>query len=59
MHHPRFTHAETADAGLVTLPEGRDEAAVLASPAVDGPCAAAGFRHRPPLPSGANGAGTG
>ena len=28
---------ETANAGLITLSEGRDEAAVLASAAVDGP----------------------
>jgi sulfonate transport system permease protein len=32
---------ETADAGLVALQEGRDEAAVLASAAVDGPYGAA------------------
>jgi sulfonate transport system permease protein len=31
---------ETADAGLITLSEGRAETAVLASPAVDGPFAA-------------------
>ena len=30
---------ETADAGLITLSEGRAETAVLASPAVDGPFA--------------------
>ena len=30
---------ETADAGLITISEGRAETAVLASPAVDGPFA--------------------
>ena len=47
---------ETANAGLGTLREGRDEAAVLASVAVDGPFAGPA---RPPAPGGATGAGPG
>ena len=50
---------ETADAGLITLSEGRAETAVLASPAVDGPFAPppapaqAGRRQRRPAGVGA------
>jgi sulfonate transport system permease protein len=39
--------AETADAGLVALQEGRDEGAVLASAAVDGPYGAAASAPTP------------
>ena len=50
---------ETADAGLVTLSEGRDEAAVLASAAVDGPFAGPARPGTAAAAGGGTGAGTG